>query len=148
MSNSIPIYKFGRIIGYTTVDEADYARFSKYRWYENVGYVLRYERDGSKTVSIRLHREIMSCPTGLHVDHINHDRRDNRRENLRIVTHAQNHQNRSYNPFRGAVLDKKKWVAQCKLNGKHYRVGRYETREEAAAAAAKLREQLLPYSTN
>lgn len=46
---------------------------------------------------IRLHRWIINCPMGMMVDHINHDTLDNRKSNLRIVTHFENQQNRKDN---------------------------------------------------
>jgi hypothetical protein len=42
-----------------------------------------------------MHRELIACPDDLQVDHINRDRLDNRRENLRIVTAVENCANRS-----------------------------------------------------
>jgi len=47
----------------------------------------------SHYLRFKLHRLIMSAPDGLVVDHINGNRLDNRRSNLRIVTSAQNLQN-------------------------------------------------------
>lgn len=43
---------------------------------------------------VRLHRWIMNAGEGEEVDHINGDRLDNRRENLRIVSHSMNMANR------------------------------------------------------
>ena len=153
MTKTIDIYHRGEIVAATLVDDADYERLSGYRWYLNRGYVVRWESerrdDGSyKTINVLMHRDLTGCPDGMQVDHINHDRLDNRRSNLRIVTNAQNHQNRRRNPSRGAVHDKGKWAAVCKINGVRHRAGRYETREEAAAAAAVLRSQLMPFATD
>jgi len=148
MGKTIPIYKHGQVIAHTQVDDEDYPALSRYRWHSNRGYVTRWISRQGKTISVIMHRQIMSCPDGLQVDHINHDRLDNRKANLRIVTNAENHQNRQRSAYRGTVKDGNQWVAQCKLNGKHYRAGRFATREEAAIAAAALRAELMPYATD
>ena len=68
------------------------------------------------------------------LDHINHDRSDNRIVNLREATQAQNHQNRS--AVTGAYQRKKdgKWIAQIKVARKCQHLGVFDTREEAHAA--------------
>jgi hypothetical protein len=86
------------------------------------------------------------------VDHINHNRLDNRRCNLRIVTHAENCANRvphKGRPFKGVIdnrrgkpvlLDgpwarsrtpKKRYRAQIVADGVLYNLGSYPTEEEA-----------------
>ncbi|UCC96311.1 MAG: HNH endonuclease [Phycisphaerales bacterium] len=70
--------------------------------------------------STSLHRWLMSPPKGLDVDHINQDRRDNRRANLRVVSRSQNALNRRKklsgvsSRFRGVSWDRsnRKWHAQ------------------------------------
>lgn len=47
----------------------------------------------NKRTTLRMSRVIMGAPKGLEVDHINHCTLDNRRANLRIVTHKQNMEN-------------------------------------------------------
>lgn len=54
------------------------------------GYVST--RIGGK--SVRLHRYIMDSPENKIVDHINHDKTDNRRENLRICSVRENNLNK------------------------------------------------------
>lgn len=75
---------------------------------------------------------------GKHVDHINGDKLDNRRRNLRIVTHKQNMFNRRFkrvakSGYRGvAQTPRGRWKA-C-IGRKLAYIGTYDTKEEAALA--------------
>lgn len=82
--------------GVALVGEADFERLSTIRWRARptapgrvyaVGWV-----DGRDQY---LHRVIMNAGRGVEVDHINGDRLDNRRENLRLCTGAENRRNRA-----------------------------------------------------
>lgn len=76
---------------YALVDEEDYDKLSQYTWYLNPeGYATR--ADGK--ITIRMHRELLAAPKGKEVDHINMDRLDNRKSNLRLATKQQNSANR------------------------------------------------------
>lgn len=72
---------------FTVVDEEDYEELEKFSpWYENdSGYAMKKTRVKGKNVSIRMHRIIMKAPKGLVVDHINGNKLDNRKSNLRCV---------------------------------------------------------------
>lgn len=69
----------------------------------------------------------------LPLDHINRCKSDNRIVNLREVTHTQNMQNKTFNTDRllGARRRNGKWTAELTLDGKAYRIGRYDSPEEA-----------------
>jgi len=86
-----------------------------------------------------------SSPTN-YIDHKNHDTTDNTDANLRIVTHQQNHFNRSN--VKGYYWYKRlgKWSAQIKLNQKIIHLGYFEKEEDAAAAylEAKARLHIIP----
>jgi hypothetical protein len=90
----------------------------------------------------------MNTPDGMFTDHINHDTLDNRRSNLRICTALQNQWNRklSRTNTTGRVgiyweEDRQKWRATITRNYKAYRLGRFDSMEEAAEAYdAKARE--------
>jgi hypothetical protein len=74
--------------------------------------VRRYE--GKPGGLILMHREIIPPPSGLEVDHINRDGLDNRKQNLRLGTRAQNNQN-SIRRTRSALIQSKyKGVSWCK----------------------------------
>jgi len=88
-----------------------------------------------------LHRTIMKAPHGLHVDHINGNKRDNRRENLRLYTPTQNQWNngrRSHNTsgYKGVYFCKftNRWRAEIRFHNKCIKIGRFDTAELAARA--------------
>ena len=110
------------------------------RWYTRAdGYVQ--VREGGKT--IYLHRLIMGAKRGQYVDHINRDPSDNRRSNLRLVTHQQNILN---NAAAGASWDKKRkrWCVYLKKNYRTVFVGRFRTKPEALAARREASAKLFP----
>lgn len=76
----------------TKVDNEDYNRLVKYKWWlHSRGYVAGYV-DKKR---VYMHRLIMGTPKGMDTDHINHNKLDNRRKNLRVCHHAVNLQNRT-----------------------------------------------------
>lgn len=77
----------------------------------------------------------------LQIDHINGERADNRIENLRLATHAENCRNArrpvtNKSGIKGVWYDKKynKFQAYINVNDKQIWLGRFFTIEEAAAA--------------
>lgn len=106
------------------IDLDDLERVNKHCWsVDSKGYV----NAGGKCLggTTRLHRFILDCPKGYVVDHINRDKLDNRKSNLRIVTNQQNQFNRKLgkNNVSGCIgvhYNKKckKWCCQLTHNGK------------------------------
>ena len=85
--------------------------------------------------------EILQLPIGTKVDHRNHNTLDNRRENIRKATSAQNAYNRgkscnNASGFKGVRWHKasQKWLAQIRYNGIQVHLGLFDTAEEAARA--------------
>ena len=74
--------------------------------------------------SLSIHRFITNCPKGLEVDHINHNTLDNRKSNLRIVTHRQNSRNTSIKPNSGyhniKLTKYNKYQVRININGKEH----------------------------
>jgi hypothetical protein len=83
------------------VDDEDYLRLKAHKWSVNSrGYAVRFTEHLGVKKGIRMHREILELGEydgGMEVDHINRNKLDNRRCNLRLVTRSENQKNR--NPF-------------------------------------------------
>lgn len=76
------------------------------------------------------------------IDHINHDRSDNRIANLRTVTISENCRNRSLpcnnnSGHVGVSRNGIKWKARLKMNGVDHYLGLFNTIEDAVAARNK-----------
>ena len=70
-------------------------------------------------------------PKGLEIDHINRQRGDNRLDNLRLVTHQENHFNRSKTKGYAWHKVKGKWIASIRVNGKKKHLGYYDNEQDA-----------------
>ena len=150
----IPLHnRAGDIVAYTVVDAED-AALADRRWFRSDdGYAVRNRSTAEGRGLLRMHRAILglSLRDGLQADHINGDRLDNRRANLRVVTQAENAQNRSSrrgarSRFRGVTWDSRagKWHARVKISGHRYDLGRFALESDAAAAARAFRLERLP----
>lgn len=81
--------------GFTLVEEQDYEWASQFRWFRSTGgYAHRQGWKNRKHWTIWLHREVNKTPPHLFTDHVNGNKLDNRRSNLRTVNKAQNSHNR------------------------------------------------------
>ena len=120
-------------VGRALIDIEDVEKVKNYKWYKNCrGYV------SCGTPKKLLHRLIMDAPKGKSVDHINHDRLDNRKCNLRICTSSQNSMNRrkldrNTSGHVGVCYKPKinKWQADITVNRKPIHLGYYKNIEEA-----------------
>lgn len=139
---------------FAVVDAEDYESLAAKSWHISHGYARLSggRRPGAKRQRVSMHRMILGLSAnGQDTDHINRCRLDNRRSNLRVVTHAQNMQNRSAmaaSGYRGVYWchNSKKWQARVKHKGRSFSAGFFSDPREAAAAAAALRRRLLPFS--
>lgn len=78
------------------IDDEDVDIFNKYKWHiSDSGYVVWRGLINGKKKTVRLHRLIMHADEDQIVDHINRDKLDNRKSNLRFTTYADNLKNTS-----------------------------------------------------
>lgn len=131
------------------VSQQDHAQLSKHSWYcGHRGYAMRSKLmpDGArKTVS--MHREILKASLGQEVDHINRNRLDNRRENLRIIGHGDNLHNRramGKTKIAGVSWDARKgcWRAEISKDGQRHWLGYHATKEAAERAFQEASKRL------
>lgn len=73
---------------FAIVDDADYDWLSRFKWHFERGYACKKTRE-----KVYMHKLINGAPKGMHTDHINGNGLDNRRDNLRSATAAQNSMN-------------------------------------------------------
>lgn len=136
------------------VDDNMFIELSKYKWYSTTsGYAQRYIYVG-KGVSISefMHRRIMGAKgRNQYVDHINGNKSDNRRENLRLVSPHQSVTNvpkrNIKNPtskYKGVSQSNSsgKWRSRIISNGKEHLLGLYMTQEDAAIAYNRAAREL------
>lgn len=137
----IPLWKRdGLVAGYALVDEVD-ASLAQYRWCIVGGYAVRaLSKKGGTRKWVRMHRLIAQAPEGVEVDHINRNRLDNRRSNLRLTDRLGNARNRSlnrasnsgYKGVRQFGSQGGRWMAEIGYEGRVFFLGVHQTSEEAA----------------
>jgi len=133
------------------VDDDDFELINSRHWHVTArGYAGRTERRGGKKFHVMMHRVIakLSHYDERVVDHINGDKLDNRRENLRVCTHAQNLCNsklyttnksgmKGVYQRRGSV----RWTAYIYKDRKCYQLGTFDSAEEAHKARLSAEKQ-------
>jgi hypothetical protein len=130
---------------YAIVDPEDYYALSKYNWFAvpsgSIYYAMRNDFVGHKYAPVSMHRQIMSVPKWLVVDHINGNGLDNRRDNLRGITAAQNRFNRrkrakASSKFKGVCWHKlsERWMVNISANRHRIFLGYFDNEIEAAKA--------------
>jgi hypothetical protein len=135
--------------GIALVDDEHFEELNRYRWSKHAcGYAVRslsFEecRQLSKPLksSMLMHRQVLGVDPhdDVLVQHLNGDRLDNRRGNLRYCTRAQHAQNARVrrdapHGFKGVALKRGRYVARVTIDGEKRWVGAFSTPEEAARA--------------
>ena len=126
------------------IDEADYEAVSRYYWHIAVkGYPTTNIGRREQARQIRLHHFLLGrAPAGLEWDHINRDKLDNRRANLRAVTASENRRNTDLrSDSKSGVTGvcwasrEQKWQAYINVNWRRRHIGYFDS--VAAAASAR-----------
>lgn len=154
-------HRRGSVIrGFALIDAED-SWLTQFTWFRMgpppFDYACRTARmiNGVRRSHIMMHRELLGLipGDGLEGDHIDGDPLNNRRSNLRIVTHAENQQNRksvadSSSQFRGVSWSKakRKWIAQVTLNGRMIFLGAFSDEADAARVASEHRLRLMTHT--
>lgn len=124
------------------VDDVNYDYLSQFCWAHKDGYAVRRKKlESGRRISISMHREICNSPRGFDVDHIDGQKLNNQKSNLRVATKQQNQFNRGANKGSASkhkgvswYSKHKLWRASIRINKKTQHLGLFNTEEEAAAA--------------
>lgn len=118
----------------TIIDDEDVGVISKHSWYiNNCGYVI-------STEGISLHRLVLGITKkNQHIDHINRDKLDNRKINLRICMPWQNAHNipkkkNNTSGYKGVFRNGEKWISKIMVRGNRIYLGTFDTKEKAYEA--------------
>jgi len=122
------------------IDADKFDSIGAHRWAFDRGYATRSNPNRSGSFREAMHHYVLPSNPSFHVDHKNGDGCDNRADNLRYATYAQNQQNRKPNrKYKGVYEIKRKnevvlWGARIVRNKKVTRLGKFKTEIEAAMA--------------
>jgi hypothetical protein len=139
--------------GECLVDIDDYKYISQFNWHRKKdGYAARTVFSNGKFKTIRMHREILGLSNSsrnIFVDHVNHNRLDNQKINIRIVTPSQNAANarkKSTNKsgYKGVhwCKEQEKWRVSIRVDGKLINIGRFKNLDDAALMYNKKAQEL------
>nr|DAH99900.1 MAG TPA: homing endonuclease [Caudoviricetes sp.] len=128
-----------------TVSSEDVNRVLKYKWRKDKqsGYWYAY----NKNKKLYLHRYITNNNTENPTDHIDGNKNNNTRENLRICTRAANARNQGIKAnnrtgYKNIFINGKKYVLQARMDGKTKTFGRFDNVNDALKIKMYLWDEL------
>jgi hypothetical protein len=126
---------------FAIVDNEDFDNINQYKWYFCKGYAVRDIGGRKNRKTIYMHRLINGTPEKMETDHINRNKLDNRKCNLRSVDKMLNSINRGKNKnnksgFKNIYFEKcsGKWRLELTVKNKNYRLGRFLNIKDAVNA--------------
>lgn len=128
---------------YMLVSAHDFEWVREHKWHLSNGYAARSIRISGRRTKIFLHREMHMLYPGEWVDHVNGNKRDNRRENLRKCSPKQNAANRQVHNstgFKGVHRNPRGGTFFALISGRY--LGSFGTAAEAGAAYARAANEL------
>lgn len=115
------------------VDDEDYEKITQFHsnWrLHSAGYACCTKSIGGKSIVVLMHRLILNLTDPqIHTDHIDHNRLNNTRKNIRAVTQAENNANL---PYSGVGKLGNRWRAWSRFSSVH--LGVFDTKQEAEQA--------------
>ena len=131
----------------TLVDDSDYENLNKYTWHiTEKGYVRRSTTKNKKAIHVKMHRDILKLTDkNVITDHINRNKLDNRKCNLRTCTHSESQKNKNgygISKYLGVDIQKVRYKnkiyeyfrAGIVENGRYKFLGTFKIEEDAARA--------------
>ena len=123
---------------YAYVDAADYEWLSRWKWHLHSGGYAGRNENGKM---ILMHRQIMQPAKGMLVDHMDRNKANNCRSNLRLCTPQENQRNKrkeigSASRYKGVFYDRRcnRWFAKYRHNGTYHWLGYFDLEVDAARA--------------
>lgn len=114
------------------VDDEDFEYLKQLRW--RLG-TKGYAESSIKNRTVLMHRLILKQSSNMITDHIDHNKLNNQKYNLRICTIAENNRNRKSqgtSKYLGVYLRNNKYIASISKNGRTFHLGTFENEIEAA----------------
>lgn len=130
---------------YALVDDGDFEYLSQFKWRLSAGYARHSISNGRingkrKFKEFYMHKIVNKTPDGMETDHIDRNRLNNQKSNLRACTHAQNQRNHAkrkgaISKYKGVswCVQTKKWKSCIAIPGrKSTTLGRFDSEKMAA----------------
>lgn len=127
------------------VDDADFDRVNAFTWYAQRSHRTWYAVHATPTDAngkqskILMHRFILDAPSGIQIDHRDHNGLNNIRDNMRFATHSENARNCrpcGKSKYLGVSWDKNacKWRAAINANDFRKHLGSFTNESDAGHA--------------